>query len=139
MPVGRTGSDAGSHRSRRIPPPQYGAGAPWRRCTTTSRRYAAFHCRERASRSSGRQSISLLRYIGALGSAKPTFRVRRDGFEIDHLTNGLRSHLLDPNGAGTAPAIHTLLGLIEPTSGSRRSFGKSLERDRICLVRVETR
>jgi hypothetical protein len=24
-----------------------------------------------------------------------------------------------------------LLGLIEPTSGSRRSFGKSLERDRI--------
>lgn len=57
MPVGRIGSGAGSHRSRHILPAQYGAGERWRRCTTTSRRYAAFHCRERASRSLGRQSI----------------------------------------------------------------------------------
>jgi ABC-2 type transport system ATP-binding protein len=38
--------------------------------------------------------------------------------------------LLGPNGAGKSTTIHMLLGLIEPTSGTVRIFGKSLQHHR---------
>jgi ABC-2 type transport system ATP-binding protein len=38
--------------------------------------------------------------------------------------------LVGPNGAGKTTTIHMLLGLISPTSGTIRLFGKSLENDR---------
>jgi ABC-2 type transport system ATP-binding protein len=67
--------------------------------------------------------------------------------EVDHLTKDFGScrvvddvsfgvsegeivGLLGPNGAGKSTTIHMLLGLIEPTSGTIRMFGKSLQRHR---------
>jgi len=38
--------------------------------------------------------------------------------------------LLGPNGAGKTTTVHMLLGLIAPTAGEIKLFGKSLERDR---------
>ncbi|MGC2050791.1 MAG: ABC transporter ATP-binding protein [Methylovirgula sp.] len=38
--------------------------------------------------------------------------------------------LLGPNGAGKSTTIHMLLGLVEPTSGTIRMFGKSLRHHR---------
>jgi ABC-2 type transport system ATP-binding protein len=67
--------------------------------------------------------------------------------EVDHLTKDFGSSrvvddvsfgvgegeivgLLGPNGAGKSTTIHMLLGLIEPTSGTIRLFGKSLQSHR---------
>jgi ABC-2 type transport system ATP-binding protein len=67
--------------------------------------------------------------------------------EVDHLTKDFASSrvvdgvsfdmgegeivgLLGPNGAGKSTTIHMLLGLIEPTSGTIRMFGKSLRHHR---------
>ncbi|MFZ0558731.1 MAG: ATP-binding cassette domain-containing protein, partial [Methylovirgula sp.] len=67
--------------------------------------------------------------------------------EVDHLTKDFGSSrvvddvsfavregetvgLLGPNGAGKSTTIHMLLGLVEPTSGTIRMFGKSLRHHR---------
>lgn len=67
--------------------------------------------------------------------------------EVDHLTKDFGScrvvddvsfgvsegeivALLGPNGAGKSTTIHMLLGLIDPTSGTIRMFGKSLQHHR---------
>lgn len=42
--------------------------------------------------------------------------------------------LLGPNGAGKTTLIHSLLGLLVPTSGSIRVFGMELERDRQSIL-----
>ena len=42
--------------------------------------------------------------------------------------------LLGANGAGKTTSIHMLLGLITPTSGSIKMFGKDLERNRIEIL-----
>ena len=42
--------------------------------------------------------------------------------------------LLGPNGAGKTTLIHTLLGLLLPTSGSVRAFGMDLEQERQAIL-----
>lgn len=42
---------------------------------------------------------------------------------------------IGPNGAGKSTTIRTLLGLISPTSGSARIFGKDIRKERIPVLR----
>ena len=41
---------------------------------------------------------------------------------------------IGPNGAGKSTTIRTLLGLISPTGGSARVFGKDIVRDRLEIL-----
>ena len=41
---------------------------------------------------------------------------------------------IGPNGAGKSTTIRTLLGLISPTSGSARIFGKDMRKERISVL-----
>lgn len=42
---------------------------------------------------------------------------------------------IGPNGSGKSTAIRTILGLIQPTSGEAKIFGKSIEKDKIEILR----
>lgn len=42
---------------------------------------------------------------------------------------------IGPNGAGKSTTIRSLLGLISPTSGSARIFGKDIAGERSCILR----
>jgi ABC-2 type transport system ATP-binding protein len=56
-----------------------------------------------------------------------------DGLSIT-LGRGQVLGLLGPNGAGKTTAIHILLGLLEPTSGDARVFGRSPLKDRYAIA-----
>jgi ABC-2 type transport system ATP-binding protein len=62
----------------------------------------------------------------------------KDTLAVDHLSFEVRRGeivgLLGANGAGKTTALHMLLGLIEPSSGSIRIFGKDLQRHRIEIL-----
>lgn len=62
---------------------------------------------------------------------KGTVAVDRLSFEV---RRGEILGLLGANGAGKTTAMHMLLGLIKPTSGSVRIFGKDLMRHRIEIL-----
>ncbi|MED4959630.1 ATP-binding cassette domain-containing protein, partial [Paenibacillus macerans] len=42
---------------------------------------------------------------------------------------------LGPNGAGKTTTIRMLLGLIQPTAGTIRMFGKDLRKDKLAILR----
>ncbi|WP_178018909.1 ABC transporter ATP-binding protein [uncultured Paenibacillus sp.] len=58
---------------------------------------------------------------------------------VDHLNleiaKGDIYGFLGPNGAGKTTTIRMLLGLIQPTSGSIRIFGRELQRDKLAILR----
>lgn len=58
---------------------------------------------------------------------------------MDHLTleiaKGDIYGFLGPNGAGKTTTIRMLLGLIQPTSGCIRIFGRELHRDKLAILR----
>lgn len=58
---------------------------------------------------------------------------------VDNLNLNIRKGeiygFLGPNGAGKTTTIRMLLGLIAPTSGSIRVFGKDLRKDRLNILR----
>ena len=58
---------------------------------------------------------------------------------VDHLnleiTKGDIYGFLGPNGAGKTTTIRMLLGLIQPTAGSIRIFGKELQKDKLAILR----
>lgn len=51
-----------------------------------------------------------------------------------HIRKGDIYGFLGPNGAGKTTTIRMLLGLIRPTAGSIRIFGKELKRDRLSIL-----
>ena len=57
-----------------------------------------------------------------------------DGISFE-LGQGEILGLLGPNGAGKTTMMNMLLGLVSATTGSIRIFGKSLEKDRIEILR----
>ncbi|MEG6587375.1 ABC transporter ATP-binding protein [Paenibacillus barengoltzii] len=63
----------------------------------------------------------------------------RGRYAVDHLnleiTKGDIYGFLGPNGAGKTTTIRMLLGLIQPTSGSIRIFGRELQRDKLAILR----
>jgi len=58
---------------------------------------------------------------------------------VDHLNleiaKGDIYGFLGPNGAGKTTTIRMLLGLIQPTSGTIRIFGRELHRDKLAILR----
>lgn len=58
---------------------------------------------------------------------------------VDHLNleiaKGDIYGFLGPNGAGKTTTIRMLLGLIQPTAGSIRIFGKELQKDKLAILR----
>jgi ABC-2 type transport system ATP-binding protein len=63
----------------------------------------------------------------------------RGRYAVDHLNleiaKGDIYGFLGPNGAGKTTTIRMLLGLIQPTSGSIRIFGRELQRDKLAILR----
>lgn len=57
-----------------------------------------------------------------------------DGLSL-HIEKGEIVGLLGANGAGKTTAINMILGIISPTAGSIRVFGKDLARERISILR----
>lgn len=57
-----------------------------------------------------------------------------DGADL-HIAKGDIYGFLGPNGAGKTTTIRMLLGLIRPTSGAARIFGKDLRRERLSILR----
>lgn len=51
------------------------------------------------------------------------------------VTEGEFFGFIGPNGAGKSTTIRSLLGLISPTSGSARIFGKDIAGERSCILR----
>ncbi|MEC2344443.1 ABC transporter ATP-binding protein [Paenibacillus barengoltzii] len=64
----------------------------------------------------------------------------RGRYAVDHLNleiaKGDIYGFLGPNGAGKTTTIRMLLGLIQPTSGSIRIFGRELQRDKLAILRL---
>ena len=63
----------------------------------------------------------------------------RGRYAVDHLNLEIAKAdiygFLGPNGAGKTTTIRMLLGLIQPTSGSIRIFGRELQRDKLAILR----
>lgn len=63
----------------------------------------------------------------------------RGRYAVDHLNleiaKGDIYGFLGPNGAGKTTTIRMLLGLIQPTSGTIRIFGRELHRDKLAILR----
>ncbi|MEF2969169.1 ATP-binding cassette domain-containing protein [Paenibacillus sp. M1] len=63
----------------------------------------------------------------------------RGRFAVDHLdleiAKGDIYGFLGPNGAGKTTTIRMLLGLISPTKGSIRIFGRELHKDKLAILR----
>ena len=63
------------------------------------------------------------------GSVRPV-----DGLSVE-VRKGEILGLLGANGAGKTTAINMVLGIVSPTAGSIRVFGKDLSRERIAILR----
>lgn len=63
----------------------------------------------------------------------------RGRFAVDHLDLDIEKGdiygFLGPNGAGKTTTIRMLLGLIQPTEGSIRIFGRELHKDKLAILR----
>ena len=67
--------------------------------------------------------------VKEFGSVRPV-----DGISFD-LKRGEILGLLGANGAGKTTAINMILGIVTPTAGSIRVFGKELAKERIAILR----